>query len=62
LVLDVIDELNKQIGGAYRGMPLLETSVERRERQWRATWEEGKERSPAGDVDNNQLRKAAPAA
>jgi hypothetical protein len=62
LVLDVIDELNKQIGGAYQGMPLLETSVERRERQWRATWDEEKGRSPAGDGDANQSQKAAPAA
>jgi hypothetical protein len=36
--LEVIDELLKQVTGAYRVAPTLETGVERHEREWREAW------------------------
>lgn len=40
--LDLIDELSKQVVGSYKGMPMPELAVERKEREWRAELESKK--------------------
>jgi hypothetical protein len=41
--MEVVEDLLKQVGVAYRGMPTLETGVERHERQWRESWDKKEE-------------------
>jgi hypothetical protein len=60
--LEVLEDLSKQIGTAYRGMPILETGVERAERGWRADWYENQGQYPAreGAVAAHGPAAAAP--
>ncbi|SFL98055.1 hypothetical protein [Rugamonas rubra] len=41
--VELLDELGRQVSSTHKGMPLMETSVERRERAWRSQFERGRE-------------------
>jgi hypothetical protein len=62
--LEVLEDLSKQIGVAYRGMPTLETGVERAERKWREDWFDKKAQPSGGNADAGPMTppSAAPAA
>ncbi len=61
--IELLDELSKQVTSTHKGMPLMETSVERRERAWRADFDKeggamvglGYERDGAGQVRAEQV-------
>lgn len=55
--LEVLDDLLKQVGVAYQGMPTLETGVERHERQWRESWEARKQQ--VADSGSAELPKTS---
>ncbi|MBJ7311928.1 hypothetical protein ACFOLJ_03105 [Rugamonas sp. CCM 8940] len=45
--IELLDELSKQVTSTHKGMPLMETSVERRERAWRADFDKQRDGAAA---------------